>query len=157
MGVGTVTSNAVDGECAVISAVRAGDTDLVRTLLRENNDPDYLDAAFCLAVRMPAGHIAQLLLQYGADSGQSRPEDLIPLSEGGDSGSPALFEALLGHEIRGRYPETEFLEARDLARRWHETGPGPNCDAVQDPGMPSSVRRFKTTSTTASTSSPLLA
>ncbi|MEU8437741.1 HEAT repeat domain-containing protein [Streptomyces sp. NPDC029216] len=122
MGVGTGTSNPVDGECAVISAVRAGDTDLVRTLLRENSDPDYLDAAFCLAVRMHAGHIAQLLLQYGADSGQSRPEDLIPLSEGVDSGSPALFEALLGHEIRSRYPETELLEARDLARRWHETG-----------------------------------
>ncbi len=122
LGTGVGTSNLVDGESALISAVRAGDTDLVRILLHENSDPDYVDAAFCLAVRMHAGHIAQLLLQYGADSGQSRPEDLIPLSEGVDSGSPALFEALLGHEIRGRYPETELLEARDVARRWHETG-----------------------------------
>ncbi|MFJ6486700.1 MULTISPECIES: HEAT repeat domain-containing protein [unclassified Streptomyces] len=81
-----------------------------------------MDAAFCLAVRMHAGHIAQLLLQYGADSGRSGPEDLIPLREAVDSGSPALFEALLDHRIRGRYPESELLEARDLARRWHETG-----------------------------------
>ncbi|WP_329404022.1 hypothetical protein OG523_06180 [Streptomyces virginiae] len=29
---------------------------------------------------------------------------------------------ILGHEVRGRYPESELLEARDLARRWHETG-----------------------------------
>ncbi|MFE2582913.1 HEAT repeat domain-containing protein [Streptomyces sp. NPDC059378] len=71
---------------------------------------------------MHAGHIAQLLLQYGAASGQSRPEDLLSLSEGVDSGSPALFEALLDREIRGRYPESELLEARDLARRWHESG-----------------------------------
>lgn len=71
---------------------------------------------------MHAGHIAQLLLQYGADSGQSGPEDLIPLSKAVDSGSPALFEALLDHEIRRRYPESELLEARELARRWHETG-----------------------------------
>ncbi|WP_164341054.1 HEAT repeat domain-containing protein [Streptomyces anulatus] len=122
MGVGKGTSHAVDGESSLISAVQAGDTDLVRILLHEHSDSDCLDAAFCLAVRMHAGRIAQLLLQYGADSGQSRPDDLIPLSEAVDSGSPALFEALLDHEIRGRYPESELLEARDLARRWHETG-----------------------------------
>ncbi|MFJ6463093.1 hypothetical protein ACIQM0_18970 [Streptomyces sp. NPDC091387] len=122
MGVGTGSSNPVDGECALTSAVRAGDTDLVRILVREYNDPDYLGVAFGLAVRVHAGHIAQLLLQYGADCGQSRPEDLIPLNEGVDSGSPALFEALLDHGIQGRYPETELLKARDLARRWHETG-----------------------------------
>ncbi|WP_222723367.1 HEAT repeat domain-containing protein [Streptomyces sp. wa22] len=118
----TGTSSAVDGQSSLISAVQAGDADLVRILLHEHSDFDYLDAAFRLAVRMHAGRIAQLLLQYGADSGQSRPDDLIPLSEAVDSGSPALFEALLDHEIRGRYPEVELLEARDLARRWHETG-----------------------------------
>ncbi|MFD8862180.1 HEAT repeat domain-containing protein [Streptomyces vinaceus] len=122
MGTGTGTSDAVDGESALISAVRAGDTDLVRILLHEDSDPDGRDAAFCLAVRMHAGHIAQLLLQYGADSGQCGQEDLLPLNEGVDSGSPALFEALLGREIRGRYPEPELSQARDLARRWHETG-----------------------------------
>ncbi|MER6445503.1 ankyrin repeat domain-containing protein [Streptomyces venezuelae] len=122
MSTGVGTSNAVDGESALISAVQAGDTDLVRILLHEHSDSDYVDAAFCLAVRMHAGHIAQLLLQYGADSGQSRPDDLIALSEAVDSGSPALFEALLDHGIRGRYPESELLEARDLARRWHEAG-----------------------------------
>ncbi|WP_406052238.1 HEAT repeat domain-containing protein [Streptomyces virginiae] len=122
MNTGVGTSNAVDGESALISAVQAGDTDLVTILLHEHSDSDYVDAAFCLAVRMHAGHIAQLLLQYGADSGQSRPDDLIALSEAVDSGSPALFAALLDHGIRGRYPESELLEARDLARRWHEAG-----------------------------------
>ncbi|MEU9714908.1 ankyrin repeat domain-containing protein [Streptomyces sp. NPDC047976] len=122
MRTGTSTSNAVDGESALIRAVLAGDTDLVRILLHEDSDPDLRDGAFCLAVRMHAGHIAQLLLQYGADPGRSGKEDLLPLSEAVDSGSPALFEALLDHETRGRYPESELLEARDLARRWHETG-----------------------------------
>ncbi|MFE6973056.1 HEAT repeat domain-containing protein [Streptomyces sp. NPDC057682] len=124
MGVDTSagTSNAVGGECAVISAVRTGDADLVRTLLHEQSDPDDLDAAFCLAVRMHAGHIAQLLLQYGADADRGRPEDLISLSEGVDSGSPALFETLLDQGNARGYPEAELLEARDLARRWHETG-----------------------------------
>ncbi|MEU2075497.1 HEAT repeat domain-containing protein [Streptomyces sp. NPDC013489] len=112
----------MDGQPSLISAVQAGDTDLVRILLHEHSDSEYLDAAFCLAVRMHAGRIAQLLLQYGADAGQSRPDDLIPLSEAVDSGSPALFDALLDHKIRGRYPETELQEARDRARRWHETG-----------------------------------
>ncbi|WP_158939440.1 HEAT repeat domain-containing protein [Streptomyces sp. NRRL S-87] len=118
----TDPGNAVDVESALISAVRAGDTDSVRILLHEDSDPGLRDAAFCLAVRMHAGHIAQLLLQYGADSARSRQEDLIPLSEAVDWGSPALFDALLDHGIRGRYPESELLEARDLARRWHETG-----------------------------------
>ena len=118
---GTGTSNAVDGQSSLISAVQSGDTDLVRILLHEHSDSDYLYAAFCLAVRVHAGRIAQLLLQYGAHSGQSRPDDLIPLNEAVDSGSLALFEALLHHEICGG-SESELLEARDLARRWHETG-----------------------------------
>lgn len=97
MGVGTGTNNALDGQSSLISAVQAGDTDLVRILLHEHSDSGYLDAAFCLAVRMRTGRIAQLLLQHGADLGRSRPDDLIPLSEAVDSGSPALFEALLDH------------------------------------------------------------
>ncbi|WP_176735484.1 HEAT repeat domain-containing protein, partial [Actinacidiphila rubida] len=122
VGTGAGKSNAVDGESALISAVRARDTDLVGVVLHENSDSDYVDAAFGLAVRMHAGYIAQLLLHHGADSGRSGPEDLIPLSAAVDSGSPALFEALLDHKIRGRYPDSELREARDLARRWHETG-----------------------------------
>lgn len=122
MGVDTDPSNAVDVDSSLISAVRARDTDLVRILLHEDSDPDFRDAAFCLAVRMDAGHIAQLLLQYGANSGQSRQENLLPLSKAVDSGSPALFEALLDHRSRGRYLESELLDARNLARHWHETG-----------------------------------
>ncbi|MFE6764558.1 hypothetical protein [Streptomyces sp. NPDC057689] len=71
---------------------------------------------------MRSGYIAQLLLQYGADPGRSRQEARLSLSEAVDSGSPALFELLLGHEICGEHPESELLGARDLARRWHETG-----------------------------------
>ncbi|MEU9536513.1 ankyrin repeat domain-containing protein [Streptomyces sp. NPDC048213] len=78
MSVGTSASSAVERESALMSAVRGGDADLVRILLHQDRDPDLQDAAFCLAVRMHAGHIAQLLLQYGADSGQSRPDDLLP-------------------------------------------------------------------------------
>ncbi|NEE12505.1 hypothetical protein G3M58_39370, partial [Streptomyces sp. SID7499] len=48
---GKGTSHAVDGESSLISAVQAGDTDLVRILLHEHSDSDCLDAAFCLAVR----------------------------------------------------------------------------------------------------------
>ncbi|MEU6210837.1 HEAT repeat domain-containing protein [Streptomyces sp. NPDC047023] len=119
---GTGIGNAVDGGSALLSAVRARDTDSVKVLLHEDGDPDGLDAAFCMAVRMRAGRIAQLLLQYGADSRQSLPEDLLSLREAADSGSPALFEALLDHAIRDRYPEGDLLEARDRARRWQMTG-----------------------------------
>ncbi|MEV7169767.1 HEAT repeat domain-containing protein [Streptomyces sp. NPDC093224] len=123
MGVGMGAGGAVeDSESALMSAVRAGDTDLVRILLHEDRDLDGLETAFCLAIRMRAGRIAQLLLQYGADPGESRREDLLPLSEAVDSGSPALFEALLGHEARSRYTESELLEARDRARHWQVTG-----------------------------------
>ncbi|MFI5548024.1 HEAT repeat domain-containing protein [Streptomyces sp. NPDC051815] len=124
MGVATGVgeSNTVEGESVLISAVRAGDTDLVRVLLHEESAFDRVDAAFCLAVRMHAGHIAQLLLQYGADPSQSGTEDLISLTEAVDSGSPALFEALLENEDRNRHTNSELLEARDLARRWYERG-----------------------------------
>jgi hypothetical protein len=122
MGMGA--SDATDGESALICAVRAGETALVKSLLQEDSDPGLREAAFCLAVRTYAGDIAQLLLQYGADAGQSRPDELLPLREAVDSGSPALVEALLDSRIRGRYPQSELLEMRDLARRWHEVGAG---------------------------------
>ncbi|MEV0415464.1 HEAT repeat domain-containing protein [Streptomyces sp. NPDC050448] len=124
MGAGMGTSDAVDGESALISAVRAGDTALVKSLLREDSDPDMWDAAFCLAVRMRAGGLAQLMLQYGADVGRCGPVELLSLREAVDSGSPALVEALLDDRIQGRYryPVSELSEMRDLARRWHEAG-----------------------------------
>lgn len=121
---GTGASETTDGGSALISAVRAGDTALVKSLLQEDSDPDMREAAFCLAVRTYAGDIAQLLLQHGADAGQSSPDELLPLREAVASGSPALVEALLDARIRGRYPESELLETRDLARHWHEAGAG---------------------------------
>ncbi|MEV4232176.1 HEAT repeat domain-containing protein [Streptomyces bobili] len=115
-------SNVTHGEAGLISAVRAGDPALVRRLLQEDCDSAVRDAAFCLAVRTYAGDIAQLLLQYGADAGQCRPDELLPLRDAVESGSPALVEALLDQRIRGRYPRTELLEMLDLARRRHEAG-----------------------------------
>ncbi|MFJ6867595.1 HEAT repeat domain-containing protein [Streptomyces termitum] len=94
----------------------------MRVLLHEDSDPGHLDAAFRLAVRMRAGHVAQLLLQYGADPGPSGVRDLLSLEEAADSGSPALVEALLDDRVRGRSRVAELLEARELTRRWHGAG-----------------------------------
>ncbi|MFE5804991.1 hypothetical protein [Streptomyces sp. NPDC056491] len=94
----------------------------MKSLLAENSGPDVRDSAFCLAVRTSAGRIAQLLLQHGADPGQSRPDELLSLREAVDSGSPSLVEALLDSRIRGRHSKSTLLEMRDLARRWYETG-----------------------------------
>ncbi|MFD5144608.1 hypothetical protein [Streptomyces sp. NPDC058401] len=96
----------------------------MKSLLREDSDyySGLREAAFSLAVRMHAGDIAQLLLHHGADSSQCRPDELVALRDAVDSGSPALVEALLDHGIRARYPESELLEMRELACRWHEAG-----------------------------------
>lgn len=115
-------SGAVDSGPTLLSAVRAGDTALLESLIRQNNDADMTDAAFRLAVRMHSGGMAQLLLNNGADPSRCGPDELPPLREAVDSGSPALVEALLDDRIRGRYSESELLEMKDLARRWHRTG-----------------------------------
>ncbi|MFI8327346.1 hypothetical protein [Streptomyces sp. NPDC085529] len=108
---------AEDCEALLISAVQAKDTELVRSLLRDDSNDRVRDQAFCMAVRSYCGHIAQLLLHYGADPSQCASDELLPLREAVESGSPALVEALLG-----RHPKSELLEMRDLARHWHETG-----------------------------------
>ncbi|WP_330300227.1 hypothetical protein [Streptomyces sp. NBC_00503] len=112
----------MDSGPTLLSAVRAGDTALLESLIRQNNDADMTDAAFRLAVRMHSGGMAQLLLNNGADPSRCGPDELPPLREAVDSGSPALVEALLDDRIRGRYSESELLEMKDLARRWHRTG-----------------------------------
>lgn len=94
----------------------------MESLLWEDRDAEVQQAAFSLAVRMRSGGIAQLLLQKGVDAGLSRSDELLPLREAVDSGSPALVEALLDQRIRHRYPEAELLEARDLACHWYEAG-----------------------------------
>lgn len=150
MGTGTA-SDATDGEAGLLSAVGAGDTVLVKRLLQEDSDPGLREAAFCLAVRTYAGDIAQLLLQYGADAGRCGPEELLPLRDAVESGSPALVEALLDQRIRGRYPQTELLEMRDLARRFYTRwAPERNCVVARAPRKPSSTPGSRTTSTTAS-------
>ncbi|MER5400608.1 hypothetical protein [Streptomyces sp. NPDC002599] len=113
---------AADGESALLAAVRAQDTDLVRSLLRDGGEPDLHDAAFCLAVRTYSAGIAQLLLDHGADPGRCGPGELPPLRRAVEFGSPALAEVLLDHRSRGRYNRSELLELCDLARHWQETG-----------------------------------
>ncbi|MGW5348049.1 HEAT repeat domain-containing protein [Streptomyces sp. NPDC004050] len=75
-----------------------------------------------MAVQAFHGGIADLLLMGGADASRCAPEELLSLREAVDSGSPALVGALLDHRIRDRYPASELLEMRDLARSWHEAG-----------------------------------
>lgn len=129
MDANTGVSGAANCEPALIRAVRAGDSGLVKRLLLEGSDPAVCDArgepAFCLAVGMRFGAIAQLLLMHGADPGLYGPDGPLSLREAVDSGSPALVEVLLDDSVRGRYRESELLEMRDLARHWHETGVEP--------------------------------
>lgn len=119
---GSGVSGVVESSPPLMSAVRAGDTALVKSLLLRDSDADMTDAAFCLAVGTYSGAMALLLLNYGADPSRCGPDELPPLREAVDSGSPALVEVLLDDRIRGRYSESELLEMKDLARRWHETG-----------------------------------
>ncbi|MGW4689891.1 hypothetical protein ACWEPM_34100 [Streptomyces sp. NPDC004244] len=109
-------------EPPLIAAVRAGDMLLVKRLLEEDGDYDERATAFGVAVQAFHGGIADLLLMGGADASQCAPEELLSLREAVDSGSPALVGALLDHRIRDRYPASELLEMRDLARSWHEAG-----------------------------------
>ncbi|MCX5008979.1 HEAT repeat domain-containing protein [Streptomyces sp. NBC_00638] len=119
---GAGASGSADGDSSLIRAVRAADTDLVKKLLLLDSDPGLLNAAFCLAVRTYSGGIAQLLLDHGADPGSCLPDELMPLREAVESGSPALVDVLLHHSIRERYPRSELSRMRDLARHWHDTG-----------------------------------
>ncbi|MER6444111.1 hypothetical protein [Streptomyces venezuelae] len=112
-------------EAPLIAAARAGDTFLVKQLLEDDGDYGDCDertAAFAVAVQAFHGDIAELLLMGGADASTCAPDELLPLREAVDSGSPALVDALLTHSIRDRYAASELMEMRDLARRWHEAG-----------------------------------
>ncbi|MFE5680319.1 HEAT repeat domain-containing protein [Streptomyces erythrochromogenes] len=112
-------------KASLIAAARAGDTFLVKQLLEDDGDygdHDERAAAFAVAVRAFHGDIAELLLWGGADASKCAPDELLPLREAVDSGSPALVDALLAHSIRDRYAASELMEMRDLARRWHEAG-----------------------------------
>ncbi|MCL7491556.1 hypothetical protein M8I34_08870 [Streptomyces sp. MCA2] len=125
-GTGAGAIGAADCEPALLCAVRADDSGLVKRLLLEGSDADVCDvrgtSAFCLAVGMRSGAIAQLLLMHGADPGLCGPDSLLPLHEAVDSGSLALVDALLDTRVRARYDDSELREVGNLARHWHETG-----------------------------------
>ncbi|MGQ4379491.1 HEAT repeat domain-containing protein [Streptomyces sp. SAS_267] len=131
----------VDEASALLTAVRAQDTDLVRSLLRDDVEPDLRDAAFCLAVRTYSAGIAQLLLDHGADPGRRGPDELLPLRRVVEFGSPALAEVLLHHRNLGRYTAPELLEMCELARHWQETGV--ETELVRLTGAPGAVGRTR--------------
>ncbi|MFJ3900596.1 HEAT repeat domain-containing protein [Streptomyces sp. NPDC090025] len=116
------------GETPLVAAARAGDLFRVTVLLEEEDasghgwDDDERAAAYAAAVRAHHGGIAELLLMRGAEAGRCAPDELIPLREAVDSGSPALVGALLAAGIRDRYPAAELAELRALAAGWYETG-----------------------------------
>ncbi|WP_416237506.1 ankyrin repeat domain-containing protein [Streptomyces sp. NBC_00162] len=145
-------SGAVDGSSPLMSAVRAGDTALVKRLLLQDSDSDVRDAAFCLAVGRYSGAIAQLLLHHGADPSRCGPGELLPLREAVDSGSPALVEALLYDTIRGGTASPSSWRRGISRAAGTRRASTPNCGASRAPGMLLSVPAFRTTSTTASTS-----
>jgi ankyrin repeat protein len=85
MGVstGVGASGEVDSEPFLISAVGAGDTDAVESLLLAGTDPDVRDGrgtpALCLAIELYAGTAAHLLAEHGADPEQCGPDGAPPL------------------------------------------------------------------------------
>ncbi|MER6430433.1 HEAT repeat domain-containing protein [Streptomyces sp900105245] len=126
MGADKATGGAAYGEPPLITAVRAGDIELVTRLLDDGSDPDARDAhgtpAFRLAVGTRSAAVARLLLDRGADPAKQGPEGPLPLRASVDWGSPALLDVLLEERVRGRLSRSELLDMRDLAHRWHETG-----------------------------------
>ncbi|MGW2422980.1 hypothetical protein ACWC0C_27660 [Streptomyces sp. NPDC001709] len=119
-------SEEMGSEPPLISAIRAGDSDAVESLLEAGSDPDVRDGAgtpaLCLAIEGFAGTAAELLTRHGADPHQCGPDGVPPLRKAVDSGSPALVGAVLRNGLQWYRHEPELLDMRDLARRWHTLG-----------------------------------
>ncbi|MET9853958.1 HEAT repeat domain-containing protein [Streptomyces sp. NPDC006450] len=115
---------------ALGEAVRAGDTEAVRTLLGEGVDPDAPDGdglpPLCAAVAAFAYGTAELLVAAGADPDRVLTDGTTPLLRAVESGSPAVVGALLWSrdlpEPGERLPEAERARLLDAARRWYGAG-----------------------------------
>ncbi|MGW6689627.1 HEAT repeat domain-containing protein [Streptomyces sp. NPDC054961] len=115
---------------ALGEAVRAGDTEAVRALLRERADPDAPDAdglpPLCAAVAAYAYGAAAALVEAGADPDRVLPDGTTPLLRAVEGGSPAVVGALLWSrdlpDPGQRLPEAERARLLDAARRWYAAG-----------------------------------
>jgi hypothetical protein len=112
----------------LVSAVLSGDTDAVRDLLHEGADPNTPDPerglpVLCAAVAAYDETVAEALMDGGADPDRELPDGSTPLWRALDSGSPAVFESVLGKDPLLRLPELEREQLLARARSWYETGP----------------------------------
>ncbi|MEU6014972.1 ankyrin repeat domain-containing protein [Streptomyces sp. NPDC047515] len=109
-----------------MSAVRAGEADSVRSLLREGANPDAVGAhglpVLCAAVAAYDGPVAEALVEGGADPVRQLPDGTTPLWRAVDGGSPAVVSAVLGNEPRMRLSEAARERLLAPARGWYETG-----------------------------------
>ncbi|MCM1967490.1 ankyrin repeat domain-containing protein [Streptomyces sp. G1] len=111
---------------ALGEAVRAGDTEAVRTLLEGGADPNAPDGdglpPLCAAVAAFAHEAADVLVEAGADPDRVLPDGTTPLLRAVESGSPAVVSALLWSrdlpDPGERLPEAERARLLDAARRW---------------------------------------
>ncbi|MCX5296706.1 ankyrin repeat domain-containing protein [Streptomyces sp. NBC_00193] len=111
---------------ALGEAVRAGDTEAVRTLLEGGADPNAPDGdglpPLCAAVAAFAHEAADVLVEAGADPDRVLPDGTTPLLRAVEGGSPAVVSALLWSrdlpEPGERLPEAERARLLDAARRW---------------------------------------
>ncbi|MFG2686168.1 HEAT repeat domain-containing protein [Streptomyces sp. NPDC048405] len=112
----------------LVSAVLSGDVDAVGNLLHEGADPNAPDPerglpVLCAAVAAYDETVAEALMDGGADPDRELPDGSTPLWRALDSGSPAVFESVLGKEPRLRLPEQERERLLARARSCYETGP----------------------------------
>ncbi|MER5762087.1 HEAT repeat domain-containing protein [Streptomyces sp. NPDC002082] len=115
---------------ALGEAVRAGDTEAVRTLLEGGADPNAPDGdglpPLCAAVAAFAHEAADVLVEAGADPDRVLPDGTTPLLRAVESGSPAVVSALLWSrdlpDPGERLPEAERARLLDAARRWYGAG-----------------------------------
>ncbi|MET9468694.1 HEAT repeat domain-containing protein [Streptomyces sp. NPDC006544] len=111
---------------ALGEAVRSGDVEAVRELLRRGADADAVDAdglsPLCAAVAAYAYEVAAVLVEAGADPDRVLPDGTTPLLRAVEGGSPATVTALLGDDARQRLPEAERARLLEAARQWYEEG-----------------------------------
>ncbi|MFZ3499506.1 HEAT repeat domain-containing protein [Streptomyces sp. 5.8] len=115
---------------ALGEAVRAGDTEAVRTLLEGGADPEAPDGdglpPLCAAVAAFAYEAAGVLVEAGADPDRVLPDGTTPLLRAVESGSRAMVGALLWSrdlpDPGERLPEAERARLLDAARRWYGAG-----------------------------------
>ncbi|MGW0766551.1 hypothetical protein [Streptomyces sp. NPDC002676] len=109
----------------LVAAVRRGDTDAVRDLLRGGADPDTLVPGedvpvLCLAVAAYDHKVAEALTEAGADALRPLPDGTTPLLRAIDGGDRDTVDEVL--PPAERMAEDARREALARARHWADTG-----------------------------------